>query len=131
MVASKKHGGLGLGRLREAYLALLLKWWWRLSEDDNQLWVKVIKALNGLSWKKSIVPVNQTRSGIWKTIEGINKEFVKRNVDVLQKLVCKMCRGNKVRIWEDSWLVNHPQMELGSNVVWDWTWKTHPNLVIS
>ena len=44
----KKYGGLGVGDLVLKNKALLFKWWWRFSEDNNSLWKKVICSCNNL-----------------------------------------------------------------------------------
>ncbi|KAJ9544053.1 hypothetical protein OSB04_023760 [Centaurea solstitialis] len=47
MVAPKKLGGLGIGLLKSANLALLSKWWWKMRLDDKALWAIVIKKSTG------------------------------------------------------------------------------------
>ncbi|KAJ0600400.1 putative reverse transcriptase zinc-binding domain-containing protein [Helianthus annuus] len=106
MITSKKRGGLGLGSIKEANMALLLKWWWRLRDDNEHLWAKVILALHGRKWKKELIPLNKNQSGIWKNIAAVQKDFEKKGIDVYKKLVCKIGSGEKVRFWEDVWISN-------------------------
>ncbi|KAK1432883.1 hypothetical protein QVD17_09785 [Tagetes erecta] len=48
VIAPKDAGGLGVGSLRDANLALLAKWRWRLKASRDDLWVKVVSAIHGL-----------------------------------------------------------------------------------
>ncbi|GKB94732.1 cysteine-rich receptor-like protein kinase [Tanacetum coccineum] len=45
----KLNGGLGIGNLKAANLALLSHWWWRIRSDKSALWNSVI-----LGWKYTI-----------------------------------------------------------------------------
>nr|GEZ18658.1 RNA-directed DNA polymerase, eukaryota [Tanacetum cinerariifolium] len=49
VLASKKHGGLGVSCFFALNHALLLKWVWRFVSQDVLLWYKVIRALYGSS----------------------------------------------------------------------------------
>ncbi|MCI32032.1 receptor-like kinase, partial [Trifolium medium] len=42
------YGGLGVRRLREFNLALLGKWCWRMLEDREGLWFRVLAARYGV-----------------------------------------------------------------------------------
>ncbi|GJR72689.1 RNA-directed DNA polymerase, eukaryota [Tanacetum coccineum] len=55
VLASKKHGGLGVSSFFALNRALLLKWVWRFVSQDGSLWYKVIRALYGSSILCSIV----------------------------------------------------------------------------
>ncbi|XP_077223464.1 uncharacterized protein LOC143857077 [Tasmannia lanceolata] len=46
----KKHGGLGIGKIRLRNKALLGKWLWRYGEEQDNLWHKVIGAKYGSEW---------------------------------------------------------------------------------
>ncbi|GJT40480.1 putative RNA-directed DNA polymerase, eukaryota, reverse transcriptase zinc-binding domain protein [Tanacetum coccineum] len=48
VVASFEKGGLNIGSLKSFNLALLHKWHWRMFSNPNTMWVKVIKALQGM-----------------------------------------------------------------------------------
>ncbi|MCH85394.1 LINE-1 reverse transcriptase like [Trifolium medium] len=43
----KKLGGLGVRDIRAVNISLLAKWRWRLLEDDNAMWKKVLKSKYG------------------------------------------------------------------------------------
>ncbi|KAJ0628910.1 putative RNA-directed DNA polymerase [Helianthus annuus] len=53
MVKTKGCGGLGIGDIRSANLALLAKWWWKFKENPGELWVKVIESIH--SKKRSVM----------------------------------------------------------------------------
>ena len=40
----KKFGGLGILNSKLMNVALLAKWWWRLTQDESGLWAKLLKA---------------------------------------------------------------------------------------
>ena len=48
-MAPKHLGGLGIGSLKSANVALLSKWWWRIKIDRDALWSKVITTIHGVS----------------------------------------------------------------------------------
>nr|GEU59129.1 ribonuclease H-like domain-containing protein [Tanacetum cinerariifolium] len=47
VIAPKLHGGLGIGSLKAANLALLSCWWWRILSDKSALWNSVIVSIHG------------------------------------------------------------------------------------
>nr|GEY85442.1 RNA-directed DNA polymerase, eukaryota [Tanacetum cinerariifolium] len=49
VLASKKHGGLGVSSYYALNRALLLKWVWRIISQDGSLWSRVINAIYGSS----------------------------------------------------------------------------------
>jgi len=46
--SSKEVGGLGVRKIREFNLTLLGKWGWRLLEDTESLWFRVLSARYGV-----------------------------------------------------------------------------------
>lgn len=40
----KDKGGLGIRRIKQMNVSLLLKWWWRFGKEKNALWRKSIAA---------------------------------------------------------------------------------------
>jgi hypothetical protein len=45
---SKKLGGLGIGKMRDKGVSMLVKWLWRFGKEHNSLWKKVICVKYGL-----------------------------------------------------------------------------------
>jgi hypothetical protein len=45
MCLPKEVGGLGILKLQQQNLALLLKWWWKFNDSGyNSIWKEIIKA---------------------------------------------------------------------------------------
>ncbi|XP_022007306.1 uncharacterized protein LOC110906491 [Helianthus annuus] len=59
IVASKDFGGLSIGNIRDLNLALLVKWWWRLKMEPENLWVKVIKSIHVSQRKEESIPIKK------------------------------------------------------------------------
>ena len=53
MTSPKTVGGLGIGSLKAANTALLVKWWWRLKVDNQALWATVITTIHGVTERDS------------------------------------------------------------------------------
>ncbi|PWA89228.1 reverse transcriptase domain, Reverse transcriptase zinc-binding domain protein [Artemisia annua] len=45
--SSTNYGGLGIGSLHAANLAMLVKWVWRFHSEPNSLWKSVITFIHG------------------------------------------------------------------------------------
>ncbi|KAJ0811025.1 putative RNA-directed DNA polymerase [Helianthus annuus] len=149
IVASKNMGGLGIGGIREMNMALLLKWRWRYKEEPNQMWVKVIEALHTNRRKIQSVPMKKTLTGVWKSIVGIEEEFMKEGIDVTSNISCKIGDGSKVMFWLDTWAAGRPlkyefpliysiskdkknkvrqnYKENNGGIIWDWKWIRLPS----
>ncbi|KAK9047824.1 hypothetical protein SSX86_033214, partial [Deinandra increscens subsp. villosa] len=68
ILAPKNKGGLGIGSLNIANLALLSKWIWKYKSDPNSLWAKVIRAIHTTRRSDPNLPVRKTIAGPWKSI---------------------------------------------------------------
>ncbi|KAJ0535047.1 putative RNA-directed DNA polymerase [Helianthus annuus] len=102
IVKAKRYGGLGIGDIRSANLALLAKWWWKYKENPNALWVSVV---NSIHWKRnsaSIIPTKQKLSGTWKDICSIEKVFTELNLSLNKNLGVELGNGKKTRFWLDA-----------------------------
>ncbi|GJZ81795.1 hypothetical protein Tco_0646789 [Tanacetum coccineum] len=64
VLASKKHGGLGVSSFYALNRGLLFKWVWRYISQENSLWGRVISALHGSSSQV----LSATFSLLWKSI---------------------------------------------------------------
>lgn len=70
---SKSQEGLGIRRIRDVNVCLLLKWWWRFANEGESLWKKVICSkhnLEGADWFPSLNQDNRS-SKIWKDILAV------------------------------------------------------------
>ena len=84
-----------------------MKWLWRISNERQSLWYKVIKSKFGLhpnQWDSRVVERGTFRNP-WKAISSLYGEF-------LQMVSFKVGNGNNVRFWEDKWLGKKPLEEL-------------------
>ncbi|KAM0009544.1 putative reverse transcriptase zinc-binding domain-containing protein [Helianthus debilis subsp. tardiflorus] len=149
VVGAKNMGGLGVGGIRELNLALLLKWWWRLKENPNQLWVKVVESIHSNTKKVSQIPLKKGNTGIWKNIAGIGEDFKKNGIDIQRGLNSVVGNGEKTLFWQDTWTTHGPLKyafplcyNLAKNKrdmvakyykmvqgvrLWDWIWIRAPN----
>ncbi|XP_021996109.1 uncharacterized protein LOC110893305 [Helianthus annuus] len=105
---SKKNRQSWVGGIREMNLALLLKWWWRLKEEPDHLWAKVIKAIHHNSRVVSLIPRKKSQPGVRKAIAGVGEDFKKRSIDIQQSLRCLVGNGEKAMVWIDSWTPQGP-----------------------
>ncbi|KAL4179332.1 hypothetical protein AMTRI_Chr13g86770 [Amborella trichopoda] len=95
--SDKKKGGLGIRDIRKQNWALLRKWWWRLADNENQLWTQVIRSKYKISSQKWLPKTDSysTRSGIWKTLISILPYFE------LNELFLPLSRTDSI-IWSPS-----------------------------
>lgn len=71
----KEWGGLGVGNLLTKNIALLLKWWWRYTKEDETLWKKIVMSVEEITGKKASLECFQnSKVGIWKDIAGIGHD---------------------------------------------------------
>ena len=91
VVAPMEHGGLGIGSLHSFNLALLQKWHWRLVNQPNQLWVKLIKSIHGL--EAGFDGNGCYMQGLWADIVGSSYYLHSRNLIPKDVLKCNIGTG--------------------------------------
>ena len=100
---SKEKGGLGIRNLTNFNRALLGKWCWRFSTEDNSMWRSVIILKYGLEDGGCFphIPKGCHGVGLWKEIceEAL---FLRNHCSV------KIGDGSKARFWEDWWCGEAP-----------------------
>ncbi|GKA51273.1 hypothetical protein Tco_0744469 [Tanacetum coccineum] len=89
VLASKKHGGLGVSSFYALNRGLLFKWVWRYISQDNSLWARVISALHGSSSQV----LSASFSSLWKSILNEVKSLKAQGVDLISH--CKIRVGNE------------------------------------
>ncbi|KAI3720995.1 hypothetical protein L2E82_31996 [Cichorium intybus] len=64
VIGDKSKNGLGLGSLRALNLSLLVKWWWRLRRNPQDLWNRTITGIHNLARKPAHCLSNKSISGV-------------------------------------------------------------------
>jgi len=70
---SKEVGGLGVRRIREFNVALLGKWCWRLLEDRDSLWFRVLSARYGTD-EGRLRGGGREASEWWRVVHNLSRE---------------------------------------------------------
>lgn len=96
---SKDKGGLGLKKAKNQNLALLTKLGWKIANNEDNLWVKILrdkylKHHNIQSW-----PNNRSASFTWRSIMHIRDILAKRTKWTIGN-------GKSVDVWKDWWCGN-------------------------
>ncbi|MFS7963195.1 hypothetical protein Hanom_Chr08g00735211 [Helianthus anomalus] len=68
---SKKMGGLGLSKLRDINVALLVKWGWRYKTEVGCLWRRVIESLHSSRMGWECIQFKKMLSGTWSNIAKV------------------------------------------------------------
>ncbi|KAJ0599393.1 putative RNA-directed DNA polymerase [Helianthus annuus] len=108
MILPKEKGGIGIGSLKDANIALLAKWWWRFKVDKNSIWRKVIWSFhnNARSW--SFIPVKVSVPGIWKQVAKIELDLSSIGIDLVGLFKSKFVRGSETAFWMEAWTSDEP-----------------------
>ncbi|GKA39218.1 RNA-directed DNA polymerase, eukaryota, reverse transcriptase zinc-binding domain protein [Tanacetum coccineum] len=103
VLASKKHGGLGVSSFFAMNRALLSKWVWRFLSQTSSLWTRTIKAIHG---EKGNLGANGkiTRRSPWLDIVREINVLRSKGIDFLSLMRKKVGNGEDTLFWEDSWL---------------------------
>ncbi|KAJ9564338.1 hypothetical protein OSB04_000304 [Centaurea solstitialis] len=107
-IAPKNLGGLGIGSLKAANIALLLKWWWRIMNEDSALWVKVIQSIQGISGRDSKSILSSKKPGVWLNIVRNGAALQRFNLNIEDFFTREVGKGDKTKFWTDRWLGSTP-----------------------
>ncbi|KAJ9542693.1 hypothetical protein OSB04_029199 [Centaurea solstitialis] len=79
IIRGKESGGLGIGSLRAANIAMLAKWWWRERTETNANWRATV-----LNCRAELRAEGYSRSshGVWSKIMGIEKDLSNIGINV-------------------------------------------------
>lgn len=98
----KIEGGLGIRDLKKVNTALLGKLGWELLNKGRATGAKIMRnkyIRNGINFMSENIP--SEGSNIWKAVKSTR--------DMLNKgLRWRIGDGERVRFWEDVWLLSHP-----------------------
>lgn len=105
---SKGKGGLGITNLEHRNLAMLGKVWWRILENNNKPWMRLLRAKYGIDYHN------------WTSSRYSNKpSTLIRNLQFLQghrgtsmlfnrdSYKWKANNGSRTRFWEDTWTADN------------------------
>ncbi|KAL4589627.1 hypothetical protein LXL04_002535 [Taraxacum kok-saghyz] len=143
VVAPKDLGGLGVGSLKAFNISLIVKWWWRLRENDQTLWSRVIRGIHNLKRKPEDVMSKKSITGVWNNIARIKEDMGKIGISMEEVMVKDIGVGDKTIFWLDKWcgdsrlkedyknlyqIEKHKQCLLKDRVHvggFNWEWKTN------
>ncbi|KAM0055851.1 hypothetical protein Hdeb2414_s0006g00210941 [Helianthus debilis subsp. tardiflorus] len=104
----KECGGVGIGSLKEANLAMLAKWWWRFKTDRDSLWRRVIWCLHNSSRSWNFIPCRLTLSGPWKQVNSVAKDMEEYVFDLHRAFRGVAGYGHCISFWKDCWIFEEP-----------------------
>jgi hypothetical protein len=101
----RSQGGLGVREVGKATISLLIKWRWRLLQNDNALWKDILVAKYGVDVRKKVHWVGgdiaNNASSWWKDICSID---IRDGVSWFsQNMSRKIGNGLLTRFWYDCW----------------------------
>nr|XP_025616741.1 uncharacterized protein LOC112709055 [Arachis hypogaea] len=106
MTKSKANGGLGFKDLECQNIAHLAKQAWRLLNEEDTIWAKILKAIYYPNCNLWEAERGGNASWIWKSIlEG--RDFLRR------KGRWSLGSGAGIDIWEDNWVVGIDKLRRG------------------
>ncbi|GAU41808.1 hypothetical protein TSUD_299740 [Trifolium subterraneum] len=104
----KEEGGLGVRRVKEFNLALLGKWCWRLLQDTEGLWFRVLAAKYGIR-DGQMDCGGSTASNWWKVINSIRSGSEASGGRWFgENTVRRVGDGERTLFWKDSWMDRIP-----------------------
>lgn len=96
---AKELGGLGFRDLEAFNLALLAKQCWRIQKNPNSLWVRILKARYFNNCNFFQAKTGSRSSWAWSSI-------LAGRSSIMSGVRWQVNSGNKIQVWEDSWLLN-------------------------
>ncbi|GJS11636.1 RNA-directed DNA polymerase, eukaryota [Tanacetum coccineum] len=108
ILASKKHGGLGVSSFYALNRALLFKWVWRFILGDNSLWYRFIKSMYGTS----LSIVSMYMSSIWNSILKEVSLLKDHGIDLLSHCQIRIGNGLRTQFWNEIWIAGTPLRDL-------------------
>jgi hypothetical protein len=98
---SKERGGLGVRDLRAFNIALLGKWWWRIRNEKESLWYKVLEQKYGVNLEERIT----CNSPWYRDLISIKKYQGRGGVDWFEENIRReVGDGKNTSFWKDPWV---------------------------
>ncbi|GJY92876.1 RNA-directed DNA polymerase, eukaryota [Tanacetum coccineum] len=100
VLASKKHGGLGVSSFYALNRALLTKWIWRFISKDNSLWGRVISTIHGPYSQK----LTASHPSLWNSIIKEIQVIKLQGIDIISHCKIRIGNGMHTQFWNDFWI---------------------------
>lgn len=103
---SKTSGGLGLSFLTHKNISLLVKWFWKLHNDRNSLWYKVITGKYGGDIKDFLSSYNNSCSqNLSPTMKSLLEAYqcLPSRFKNMDNFVWSVGNGKNIQFWHDKW----------------------------
>ena len=84
-------------------ISLIAKWIWRFKEEENSMWVNIIKSIHGEDGGMNELEVKKMHPCAWKSILLKLQKLKNANLNIPQLLQVKIGDGKDTRFWEDRW----------------------------
>jgi hypothetical protein len=98
---AKERGGLGVRDLRAFNIALLGKWWWRIRNEKESLWYKVLEQKYGVNLEERIT----CNSPWYRDLISIKKYQGRGGVDWFEENIRReVGDGKNTSFWKDPWV---------------------------
>jgi hypothetical protein len=97
----KAMGGLGLLNTNKINIALLLKWFWRLYQDEYDIWPRLITRAKYRDANDLFAGTSQRDSQFWKNLQKIDHYFNLGAKYAMQD-------ASRTRFWLDWWIGDAP-----------------------
>ncbi|XP_021992889.1 uncharacterized protein LOC110889633 [Helianthus annuus] len=96
VITPKELGGVGIGSLKDANLAMLAKWWWRFKIDPESLWRKVIWSIHHNERTWNLVPRKLSVAGPWKQVAKVSEELERYGINLITCF--RAIPGNRISV---------------------------------
>ncbi|GJS68653.1 RNA-directed DNA polymerase, eukaryota, reverse transcriptase zinc-binding domain protein [Tanacetum coccineum] len=107
-MASREHGGLGIGSIFGLNVGLLFKWIWRFLNHPSSLWACVIQSLYGADGGINSVATHRSMRTTWGAILHSIFSLKQQGMDLLSLCTRNIGNGISTWFWEDTWCGNQP-----------------------
>ncbi|MFS7928714.1 hypothetical protein Hanom_Chr04g00324021 [Helianthus anomalus] len=104
VMTPKELGGVGVGSLKDANLAMLAKWWWRFKTDPNSLWRKVIWSIHNSERTWNPIPGKMSIAGPWKQVVKVSNDLEKYGINLSGCFRATPGVGDSISFWKERWV---------------------------
>ena len=111
VTTTKKMGGVGVSKLSDVNVALLVTWAWRFKSDKDCLWRRVVETIHGGRDRWMFLPSKSSFPGCWKSIAPFLDRIRLQGKCVNLFIRGRLGNGDRVRFWKDVWFGSVPLME--------------------